>query len=584
VSREVSSQGAPSDVRSSAAWRTRAAVGLIAATALAAYGNSFAGVFVLDDHLNIVGNARLRELLPSTWPPWTWADSGLAGRPLTAFTFALNWAWSADSAWSYHALNLAVHAACGVLLWLVLRRTLTDLRARGMWAAGDGAALAGALLWTAHPLGTAAVTYIVQRCESLMVLFFLAAFHAAQVALATGSRRWTLWATGAAWLGAASKEGVVVLPLVVLAYAVAVRGDLRAQLAARRKLWIGLVSCWIPLALLTLFGGGHGTSVGFSHPIGPWEYLQSQTLAIPHYARLAVWPEPLLIDYGWWRPAGLPEWLVPGLALLALFAASFVAVVRGKPLGFAGAWWFLVLAPSSSVLPIATQLAAEHRAYLPLAALSGAGALLFAHFLRKAPRPARVGLASALALGLVLALGLTTRARNDAYRSEEGLWRQSLARFPDNPRGHTVLGDLLRKSGDSESAREHYRTAVELQPAQPFWRINYGVSLYEAGRFDAAAEQFEEALRRQPGYALAWANLGQVELARQRPVQALEAHRKALALDPTLLMARRGLGFALAETGPTPRAIAVLEKWLEANPADAEVRRRLELLRAAPPR
>ncbi len=575
---------ASSQPLSPAAWRTFAPAALLVAVALAAYSNSFAGVFVLDDHPNIVGNVRLRELLPTTWPPWTWAESGLAGRPVTAFTFALNWAWSEHDTWSYHAVNLAIHAVCGVLLWLVLRRMLLDLRSRGVAAPGDGAALAGALLWTAHPLGTAAVDYIVQRCESLMALFFLAAFHAAQVALATNSRRWTLWAALAAWFGAGSKEGIVVLPLVALAYAGAVRGETRAQLASRGGLWLALLSCWIPLALLTLLGGGHSTSVGFSHPIGPWEYLQSQALAVPHYVRLALWPAPLVLDYGWWRPNDALEWLAPGCALLALLAVSTRAVVRARPLGFAGAWWFLVLAPSSSVLPIATQLAAEHRAYLPLAALTGAAAFLAAHALRSAPRSVRVGLATSLTAALVLALTLATRARNDDYRSEEGLWRESLARFPDNPRGHTVLGDLQRRRGDLAAAREHYRLAVELQPAQPFWRINFGVSLFDAGRFDEAAEQLEEAVRLKPGYALAWANLGQVELARKRPSQALEAHRKALSIDPTILMARRGLGFALADAGQSSKAAAVLEKWLEANPGDSEARERLELLRSAPGR
>lgn len=561
--------------------RSLASALLLVAVALAAYSNSFAGVFVLDDHPNLVANVRLRELVPSTWPPWTWAGSGLAGRPFTAFTFALNWAWSGYDTWSYHAVNLAIHAGCGVLLWRVLRRTLLDLRSRGIAAPGDGAALAGALMWTAHPLGTAAVTYIVQRCESLMALCFLAAFHAAQVALATKSRRWTLWATLAAWIGAASKEGLVVLPVVAFAYAAAVRGETPAQLASRRGFWLALLSCWIPLALLTLLGGGHGTSVGFSHPIGPWEYLQSQALAVPHYVRLALWPAPLLLDYGWWRPNSTLEWLVPGCVVLALLAASARAVARARPLGFAGAWWFLVLAPSSSVLPIATQLAAEHRVYLPLAALTGAAALLAAHALRNTPRSVRVGLASTLTAALVLALTLATRARNDDYRSEEGLWRQSLARFPDNPRGHTVLGDLRRQRGDIAAAREHYRRAVELQPAQPFWRVNFAVSLFEAGRFDEAAEHLEEAVRLQPGYALAWANLGQVELARKRPSQAVEAHRKALSIDPTLLMARRGLGFALADAGQSSKAAAVLEKWLEANPGDAEARERLDLARKA---
>ena len=141
---------------------------------LLAYHNSFFGPFVFDDIPHITENPRIRQL----WPPWdvlSPSSSALINaRPVVDVSLAVNYALGGYNVWGYHALNLTIHILAGLTLFGIVRRTLRQppLRER-FGAAADGLALAAALIWTVHPLQTESVTYVIQRAESIMGLFYL---------------------------------------------------------------------------------------------------------------------------------------------------------------------------------------------------------------------------------------------------------------------------------------------------------------------------------------------------------------------------------------------------------------------------
>src|SRR5262245_31450182 len=179
------------------AWLHFGAVGLAAG---ACYANSFGVPFLLDD--------------PT---PGEALDFG--SRPMVWASFALNRAWSGASTWSYHLVNLLVHAACATLLLALLRRTVP----RAMPALGArscaGFALAVTLVWTCHPQQTSAVTYLSQRAEALGSLCILACLLAFVRSLEGGQERtWQVLALGALVLGFATKEIAAVAPVLVLLY------------------------------------------------------------------------------------------------------------------------------------------------------------------------------------------------------------------------------------------------------------------------------------------------------------------------------------------------------------------------------
>src|SRR5262249_44908134 len=138
-----------------------------------AYLNALGTPFVFDDVPRISENPLVRRW----WPPW--APLARSTRPLTQWTLALNYAISGERTWSYHLLNVLVHLLAALALFELTRRTLLRVRL-GADATRRAAslALAVALLWVAHPLQTQAVTYVIQRSESLMALFYLLALLA----------------------------------------------------------------------------------------------------------------------------------------------------------------------------------------------------------------------------------------------------------------------------------------------------------------------------------------------------------------------------------------------------------------------
>lgn len=578
-----------------------AAGGLLLA-ALAAYHNSFAGPFVFDDLPAIVGNASLRQL----WPPGAvlaprLEDAGVtvSGRPFVNLSLALNHALGGEAVGGYHAVNLLIHWLAGLTLFGVVRRTLGQplLRPR-FGAVALPMALAVAALWLLHPLQTEAVTYVVQRAESLMGLCYLLTLYGFIRAVASDSVRWQVVSVTACLAGMACKEVMVSAPLMVFLYdRTFVAGSFREAWRRRRIYHGGLAGTWLLLAALVAGTAGRGGTAGFGTEISSWSYALTQCRAVGHYLWLAVWPHPLVFDYGTAVVKSITDVWPQALLLGSLFAGTLVALRRWPAWGFLGAWFFAILAPSSSFVPVASQTMAEHRMYLPLAAVV---VMLVAGLYAWLGR--RAGLVCA---GLALAGAGLTVQRNRDYRSDAGLWADTVLKCPANSRAHNNLGKAVLAEGRAAEAAAHFERAIRLQPAAPEPHYNLGLALVHLNRRQEAMGEYEAALRLQPKYAEARNNLGnallqegrtqdalaQYELAVQfRPAFA-EAHsnlanalletgrlsdairhaREAVRLDPGYAEARYNLGNALAQAGDLPAALAEYEAALRLRPAYVDV-------------
>ena len=202
-----------------------------------------------------------------------------------------------------------------------------------------------------------------------MGLFYLTTVYCSIRALEGGSGPRGAWvgaAVLACALGIATKEVMVTAPLIVMLWD---RQFASNGTASRKPLYLGLVSTWAVLAAL-FAGGPRAASVGFSFEGWPWwRYLMTQTAVVAHYLRLAVVPSPLVLDYEWPAAALGTEVALPALVVASLVGATTFGLVRRSSAAFLGAWFFLILAPASSVVPIVTEAAAEHHMYLPLAGI-----------------------------------------------------------------------------------------------------------------------------------------------------------------------------------------------------------------------
>jgi len=552
----------------------------IAALIVAVHANGLGGPFVFDDVTSIPLNPSIRSL----WPPWgpltTPPGVTLSGRPIAALTFALNYAVGGLDPRGYHVVNLGLHVANALLAFALIRRTLEGGRLAG-WAGRDAPWIAGAAaaIWGVHPLAGGAVVYLVQRTELLAGFFLLVLLHA--VANAAASRRpraWVATAIGASALGMGSKEYFVVAPLLALLYdAIFLSGSLRNALRARTALHVGLASTWLVLAGL-LAPSPHGRSAGFSLAgLSAFEYARTQPEVILHYLRLAVVPYPLSIDYADWPIANAPLRIAAStLAVAALVAATVWALLRKPAVGYLGAWFFLLLAPTSSVLPLLRELAAERRMYLPLVALvtlAVAGAAVALRSLDARAR--RIAGWSALACVVAVYGGMTAR-RNLDFRTEIGLFEATVATRPDNARAHNNLGYALFRQGRLAEAFPHFTRAVELDPDLPDAWSNLGSALHTMGRSAEAIAPLETAIRLYPSRLDSHYNLALAYQAQGRTGEAVREYREVLRLAPGDVEARTNLGLALASLGRRQEAVAELREALRLRPGDPTVRAALD--------
>ena len=632
-------------------WQRLIGGAILVVGAIAAYCRTFSVPMLFDDLDGIVNNPSIRHWSTALWPP---GSTTAAGRPVLNLSFALNHAMSGTAVWSYHAVNLAIHVLAGLTLFGIVRRTrLGSVGAQTCCALVGGRSmpvslrseatpqpdasligLSAALLWTLHPLQTESVTYIVQRAESLVGLFYLLTLYCFIRGICAGRadasgprarraqgecrswagwRRAHLWVVGDAggwpkvaqaspttgrcdswvWyalsviaclLGMATKEVMVSAPLIVLLYdRTFLAGSLREAWRRRWGLYAALAATWLVLiGLVASTGWNRSGASGFNVGVAPWAYWLTQFEAISRYLWLSVWPHPLVFEYG-------TVWVnhPTEVALYALFVGGLVVAVlvslwRWPVIGFLGAWFFAILAPTS-IMPGRVQMIVEHRMYLPLAAMIVAG-VAGLHALLQTLRdhgPRDHGRQDHVVRGLVvcglvvlllaLGLGLLTARRNEDYRSELTIWSDTVAKRPNNARALGNLGDAWSKiPGRLDDAVAQYEKALRLNPDLTETHNNLGNALKDQGRTKEAIVQYEAALRLNPALPVAHNNLGSALSAEGRTKEAIVQFETALRLKPDLAEAHDNLGNALTAEGRIQEAIAQYEEALRLKPDDAQ--------------
>lgn len=522
-------------------WRRMMPPLLIVAAGLFAYRNSFSGPFILDDLRKIRDNVHIRRLWPLT------DTLQETSRPLVQLTLALNYAVGGTNVADYHAVNLMIHLAAALVLYGLVRHTLRREGLRERYGGvADGLAAVAAGWWVVHPLQTEAVTYIIQRGESLMgLLYLLTVYCVTRAADAERPVRWIVGAVTCCALGMATKPVMVTAPFIVLLYDRSfLSGSFTRALRTRGGLYAALAVTWLLLPLCLLNGSADWqTSAGFgwSAEVSPRTYLLTQMVVIVHYLKLVVWPLNLCLDYAWpmARDTGTVLWpaaLVVGLGLL-----TFETLWRAPRLGFLGAWFFVILLPTSSYLPVA-DAAAEHRMYLPLAALTVLVAVggyeILARVSRGGPAYYARGIGWASAVAIAGWLACQTFHRNEDYRSALAIWSDTAAKRPNNARAVTEVGTALVELGRLAEGIGYYERATQVQPDYVMAYTDWGVALAMQGRLAEAVGKFSEAVRRNPASAYAHYNLG-LALAKQgQAEQAVIEYQLALRIDPTFTKAR----------------------------------------------
>ncbi|HEX2862318.1 MAG TPA: tetratricopeptide repeat protein [Lacunisphaera sp.] len=500
--------------------------------------------------------------------------AGIDSRPIVNLSLALNYAVSGLNPRGFRLTNVAGHLLAALALFGLVRRTLLLPSLVNRWGtAALPVALGTALLWTVHPLQTETVICVIQRTEGLASLCFVTMLYSFVRGCPSASHRgWLIIAWLACLLGMATKEIMVGAPLLAFLFdRTFVAGTFRESWRQRGGWHAAFAATWLVLIGLVLSSGGsRGGTAGFEAGVSPWTYLLTQARAITLYLKLSFWPHPLILDYGGWLAPGLRAVLGEFLLIATLFGATVYAVVRQPKVGFVGASFFAILAPSSSFYPLVSQTVAEHRMYLPLAAVLALFVLgLFRLTGRWTLLPVML---------LAGAAGVATVQRGQKYASELTLWTETVAQSPSNPWARFNLGHVHFKEGRFAEAERENRAVIALMPGHADAHFSLGLALEKQGRLDAAADSYRKRLELKPGFADGHFRLGIVLLHLGRTAEALAQFAETIRLDPEHADAEGNLGVALYQLGHLIEALPHFERVLALRPDSVEARYNLALL------
>jgi len=431
-------------------------------------------------------------------------------RPLTYLTFWVNERLGDRNPAGYHAVNLVLHLVAVLLLWMALRRLVP---AKAAWIA--------AAIFAVHPFQAEPVNYIFARSTTLATLLCLASLVSW-----TRDRRWR----AVVWFGAAllAKEECVAFPLLLLLLEVG-RPHEEGKIGAALKTALPPIFAMLALAALAglrvlaatseIAGSGAGAQAGIS-----WRsYGLAQGLVILRYLRMLVFPWGFTVDPDIAIPSvwlGLLAWL----AVASLAIAAAVWAVRGKQ----PALWFLagfvLLLPSSSILP-AADLAADRRLYLPMLGFAAAAGLLLERV-----RPVFVVAALALFTGLSV-------VRTETWLTEASLWEAAVEKAPAKVRPKIQLARAV----EPERAMGILEEARRIAPRDSNIPSEEGRIYLTLGKPDQALGAFGRALALAPRSAEAYNNRGAALLALDQRPAAREDFERALAIDTCQFDARLNL-------------------------------------------
>jgi protein O-mannosyl-transferase len=534
---------------------------------LAAYWPVFSAGFIPDDPAYVTENPLL------TAPDglariWFSAQSQPQYVPLVFTTLRIEYAFWGLNPVGYHVVNVCLHVLNALLVWALLRR----LAVPRAWLA--------AAVFALHPVQVETVAWVTELKNTESTLFYLLAVSAWLDFCAGKSRWFYALAILLHLLALFAKTTACTLPAVLL---------LVLWLKHEPVTWRRVVQTlpfWLlglGMGLLSVWWEKHlGNYAPKFHLLGgPLERLLLAAHALWFYAHKILWPANLAFSYPRWQmDAGdwrQYTWLAGWLAVAALLWFGRRKFGRGPAAALI--FFAAVLSPMLGFIPLYTfyfSYVADHYQYLACLGLIVLGLGLAAKFFEtcKADHRLRVALAALL----LLMLGAHTWQQAHIYHDRDTLWTDTLKKNPRSWMAHKNLASLRAEQERFDEAEDHYRLAIELNPAEDGLRYDFGNLLARLGRFDDATAQYRQALLIAPGNAAIHCNLGYALNKQHRTDEAIAEYQRAIACQPDFAEAYYNLGNALSTQHKMDEAIAAYQRAVQLKPDSELFKKRLQAL------
>ena len=535
------------------------------------YSNSFGCSFHFDDIQNIVNNTSIRKLTDiGAW--WNFYPS----RPVSIFTFALNYHFHQLDVWGYHFINLAVHLinACLVYWLTLLIFSSPGLKEHRITPYKNQIAFITALLFVSHPLATQSVTYIVQRMASLAAMFYLmSVVFYIKARLSSNAKRLRIllfvFSFMAAVLAFLTKENAFTLPFAILLAEFLLLREKGIVINFRDYRLYLFFAAKLALLAFILFRFSFGVfkpippAHGHTYTLTALNYLFTQFSVIVKYIQLLLFPVNQMLDYDF--PVTMSFFglrtILSFLFLSGLMILAFLLIKKHRVISFGIFWFFLTLAVESSIIPI-EDVIYEHRTYLPsVGFFLIIGSVFFMFFWEKYRY-----IAVAVFTVVILSNSYLTYERNKVWKNEFTLMNDNVEKAPGFARPLSNRGVEYSKIEQWDKALADYTKAIEINPVFERAWYNRGVAYAHFEQWEKAINDYSRAIEIFPDYAEAYYNRGVAEINLGQWEKALADYTRAIQIFPAYADAYHNRGLTYAHFGQWDKAMADYAKAIAIDP------------------
>ncbi len=567
-------------------------IALIIFLILIVYSNSLQVPFQMDEEMHIVHEPIIKDLHYFIHPSEARGFEHynfFKSRYIPYLTFALNYRVNGLSVAGYHIVNIAIHMGCAILVYLLVLLTFRTpfMSDSSLKQKSPFIALLSALLFAAHPLQTAAVTYVMQRFASLVAFFYLLSLTAYIYSrlMANGERQkgkggyrslfFYCISFISAVLAMKTKENAFTLPFVVLMYEFCFfNGGIKKRMLFLAPVLLTL--CIIPLTLMSMTGaaGKINSSLvdpgsymaGFTWDYSRGDYFYTQFRVIVTYLRMLFFPTHLVLDYEYpvFRSFIHPQVILSFIFLTALFGLGVYLVIKQvkvkvqtespfavsqpQPLpqpafrliGFGILWFFITLSVESIITT--PRLIETYRSYLPSAGAIISTVVMLFLFEDKVRSPKVRKLILVMVVVIIGGLSVATYLQNRVYEDRIKTFELTAKRFPAHAGVQLMLGIAYAERNMPDKAIEHFQTAIRLNPDYWAAHFNLGGVYKKLNMPDKAIEQYLITIKLNPDYVEAHNNLGLIYQKLNMIDKAIEQYQIAIKLKPDNASAYNNLG------------------------------------------
>jgi tetratricopeptide (TPR) repeat protein len=602
------------------------------------FSNALKGEFAFDDKDMIENNLLIRDLgnvgkIFST--SWWWGGARQKSdeyRPITVLSFALNYRVNLLDTFGYHLVNVALHAAVVLLIFIFIRILSGDLVLSAIAAA----------FFAAHPIHTEAINNVVGRAELLAAVFFFAALICYSLSFRNNLKKTNIWVYLLCllfyFLGLLSKENAITLLPVIIIYDLA-KHRLDIHKGEEKKISHLFLSrlpyygCFV--AVLIVYFALRINAIGRMFSSGMvissldnnlmrakiagdfFSYYLTAIKAIGYYVYLLVFPFNLSVDYSYNQIPLSNSLLEPRVALsvLMLIAACFSIIYyyrKAKVIPFfAVIFFFVTFAPVSNFFKTIATILGERLMYLPSAGFC----LLLALVLKQlsawigrigTQKPEKVASYALICLAAVIVVAYSARTliRNNDWRTELRLFESAAQVSPNSARVHYNLGnnyklleryeqakfhfwkaygiapfygaplggigEILRIEGNPREAEKVLKQVIEMEERYFPAHYNLGRTYADLGKFDLALQQYRKTIELRPTAPQPYYAMCEIYFKLERWEEAEEVLQKALEITTEPAFALKKLGVVYFQLNRQDEAIAALNKAIQINPRDPE--------------